>query len=154
MEKNHNLGICSLSFAEHKKIVKQLGDFWLSKADEVKPYHHPLFTFLFSDFSFALYEGSAPNRKIVSYLYATYKKNKGFIHIIATKPFAYRHGYASVLLRHLEKVARQKKIKALWAYMLPENTVSAQFFKKHGFIMRKEIEISTDEKRTLYKKIL
>jgi len=116
----------------------------------MRPLHHAVFSLLFSDFSFVLYK----NSQIVSYVYAAYNGNKGFIHIIATRAGLYRKKYASVLLYHLEKAAREKKLKSIWAYCLSDNFQSRSFFEKNQFIMQKEIDISTDEKRILFKKVI
>jgi len=143
-----SLEIRRLSLSEHRKILQNLDLFWLSKTEFIRPYHHALFSLLFADSSFALYKDS----ELVSYLYGACNRTKAFIHIIATRPQYYKNGYASILLRHFENTIKEKNINRIWTYIVPENSRSKIFFEKNGFIMRKEILISTDEKRILFRK--
>jgi len=145
-----DLNIRKLSIQEHKKILNELDFFWITQVPVMKPLHHPLFALVFSNFSFVLCKGL----QIVSYVYAVHNNKKGFIHIIATRAGHYQKGYASFLLNHLEKTAREINLKSLWAYCLPNNFSSRGLFEKNQFIMQKEIEISADEKRVLYKKVI
>jgi RimJ/RimL family protein N-acetyltransferase len=142
--------IKKLSIYEHKKILTDLKFFWISQSTLMKPLHHPLFGLLFTDFSFVLYRDS----QVIAYVYAAHNKNKGFIHILATRVGEYRKGYATMLLRRLENSAREKNLKNLWAYCLFDNVSSRRFFEKNQYIMQKEIDISTDEKRILFKKAI
>jgi len=143
-----NLSIRKLSMREHNRVLAELRYFWISQAPLMKPHHHALFSLLYSDFSFVLYQGA----QIVAYVYAAHNSTRGFVHILATRAGHYRKGYASLLLDHLEFVAREKNLQSLWAYCLPENLASRGFFESSGYKMQKEIAISTDEKRILYKK--
>ena len=105
---------------------------------------------LFSDFSFVLRQ----NGQIQAYLYGAWSKKRGFIHTIATRYGQYRQGYASALLTHWEKKARQMGLTSLWAYAAPENTLSLQFFNKHAYISRKKMRVFSEVERVLFRKSL
>jgi GNAT superfamily N-acetyltransferase len=116
----------------------------------MKPLHHPLFSLMFRDYSYALYK----NEEIASYIYGAGNSNKVFIHVIATKPKFYNQGMAGLLLEKIEKKARLGKKLSIWCYIVPGNILSENFFKSRGFIMRKQIKINSDEIRILYRKKL
>ena len=109
-----------------------------------------MFPLLYTGLSLVLYNDENP----VGYLYAACNKKKAFVHTIAVIPSDYRKGYGTMMLKNLEEKCRRQGLKSIWCYMLPENQFSRAFFVQNGFIMQKQIRISTDEERVLYRKKL
>jgi ribosomal protein S18 acetylase RimI-like enzyme len=55
-------------------------------------------------------------------------------------------GIGSQLLRAIEEVAREKKLKGIWAWVLSSNTVAQKSFLKDGYLMEEKTQRRYNDK--------
>ena len=57
-----------------------------------------------------------------------------------------RKGIGSQLLRAIEEVAREKKLKDVWAWVLSSNTVAQKSFMKNGYLLEQKTQRRYNDK--------
>jgi len=128
---------------DYQDILRDLSAFWDERADQLRPFHHPIFVHEFGNSAFVMRDAfpGGDQHLIAAYLLGLISQREpvAYVHMIAVRGAYRRRGLARQLYGHFIEFARSRRCRWLKAIASPTNADSIAFHRSLGMDLLGEI---------------